>query len=1334
MYNNGEFIESFVNNRVTTARFSHAYTLQQSVATLSRAIYFSDSTTINVGSSVMDVFTEPILQVGVRVVFIASEVSVRFVREVASVDATARTITITEPVEEFATLSGDTIPNGSNRLLFVQNDGIDVPRLIGGSQLTPLTILAVLNAATGSIDADLLGNSPGGGTGSVEFGTASGEIATWAEGDNTAFIPETKIPVLTDAKIPAIPSTRITNFATDVNARIADWAETDNTDAIPETKIPVLTEPKIPVLTEPKIPVLTEPKIPLLTAAKIPQLATSKITGLEAFVDARITTIGDIVTYADEAAFTASDSTATTWNHGDVLILSDGPTTYLFTGIEEPPDRVVTLAADFHIITSTSSLTSLGITATAAELNQLDGVVPVLTTTDQTIAGDKTLTGQTIFPTENRSIRVGPTVSNGVVVIQTTASNVAALTLESTGDFSSSSNQPDLVFNTRGDNPPDETEIGELIFQAEDDSNVTTRYASVSSEIVDGTDALEKGLLKVTVLNDGDNVDFTFQPTGHLDLPATPTAANHAANMAYVDSVGIDIRTTTVPTTADLDTTTGLAEGHLIYLSVIQGTNRIGFYRFTRLTSTFVPVNGTGVTVAIGPANVALPGGAIGYDAEFNLYFNTTTADIQVSTLALTNPIEGIEINLSDGEVEHVIYDNQDILIRSSYLLNTQLDRPNDDIRFIHVDPTSNTMYLRTTNDASRDMLLRAQSASPTSGVRLRLAITTRGAGDDNGVFDFYLGSTSPQVPGTTNDFLFTIRGIFNVDGLVTATALPGISNFSNQYYISAGDITDAEISGLNNPSGRVFPARLPAVNFSRLTTDVVIELHLQDLIPTFGDFFTPLFDLPTTTILPPRSVGFDAAANIYRNTTTGFITLSTDALTTAVPGIAINRAAGGGGGGSFPSITDDTATGVVTLEPTIGATVTFSEVVDDIGAPSTLVGTNRDNLLPADTMFGVDDTSTPTAFISGDTIVFSDILSAGRYEIIGVGPIVLAETFTAPLNQVRSSVAPDAGSLTLPGQPATTQAVLSLNTAAGAISNITARDPRYIVSSILRVGTDLVEIVGFKAQSERGALLDGAMTDGTARTLVTNLPAVSATTGSFFWNNTTLVWATGITRTFISSDGGGHTFTDIPNGSNYVIASTTDRTQFMTGLIVNNAAAEDAPDAGGPRDTMEVTVTAFNGVPTGPIQIYWGPSLAGFVAAEGVGEPDVLYVRGANGVAITPGDLTAGENIELRLTEAGTVIGASEITVDRPVGVAIPSGSDIHTLGASPAGITIAGSPAVISANFQRVSSEINAPDLVLSNLPTVSTGRADSVYTQTGAQLGLGGVAAGMKFVIQT
>ena len=301
-----------------------------------------------------------------------------------------------------------------------------------------------------------------------------------------------------------------------------------------------------------------------------------------------------------------------------------------------------------------------------------------------------------------------------------------------------------------------------------------------------------------------------------------------------------------------------------------------------------------GLTAAISNVPIVLRAGEFGYDNRLNLYHNTTAADIpNVSFLALTNPIEGIEINLSDGIVDIAHLNNGNILTREVYLLSDTLERLPVDISFIHVNPADNTMYIRVTGiDDIRDFFVSAESVSPLSGARLRIAVTSQNV-PGNGVFDFYIASPDPVViPGiNTNDYLFNIRGVFNVDSAETATAIPGISNLDNQYYISNGVVDPTQLTGVNNPSGRTFATPSTATNSVFFTDDVVVTYNLAELLPTFGDFFTPVFDAPMMSAIPPESVGFDAGSNIYRNFTQEFVSISTDALTTPVPGIAINRA-----------------------------------------------------------------------------------------------------------------------------------------------------------------------------------------------------------------------------------------------------------------------------------------------------------------------------------------------------------------------------------------------------------------------------------------------------------
>ena len=278
------------------------------------------------------------------------------------------------------------------------------------------------------------------------------------------------------------------------------------------------------------------------------------------------------------------------------------------------------------------------------------------------------------------------------------------------------------------------------------------------------------------------------------------------------------------------------------------------------------------------------------------------TANINVSTAALVADVDGIEINLAMGangivpertDIDIVHLNNGNILTREVYILSDTDNRPVTDITFIHIDPTDNTAYIRVAGadaDELREYFTNSESASLTTQLRIRLPVTSPNV-IGNGVFDLYLSSPDPIVAGTENDFLFDVRGMFNVANEETATAIPGISNLDNLYFISNTPVTNDQISGANNPTNRVFGTPNTATNNTIFTTAQNLVFNLAELLPRFGDFFTPIPPLPFSATLSPLTVGFDAAANIYRNGTEGFITLSTDALTTPVPGIIINRA-----------------------------------------------------------------------------------------------------------------------------------------------------------------------------------------------------------------------------------------------------------------------------------------------------------------------------------------------------------------------------------------------------------------------------------------------------------
>ncbi len=202
LFNDGEYMESFITNNITTATVSHAYG-NDTTQTLTRAIYLSDTTTIAVGSLVTGVFTNPIVRAGVRVVFTDALESVRFVRTVAAVDSAARTITITEPIATFADFDGSTSSNGSNQLLFVRNDGITLPGAAATGSLSSISLDNLLFTTTGGNSTITISGEAG-----TQFNLALvsvdpvGWITSGSLAATAGFIPHNNLPFTTTITIP----------------------------------------------------------------------------------------------------------------------------------------------------------------------------------------------------------------------------------------------------------------------------------------------------------------------------------------------------------------------------------------------------------------------------------------------------------------------------------------------------------------------------------------------------------------------------------------------------------------------------------------------------------------------------------------------------------------------------------------------------------------------------------------------------------------------------------------------------------------------------------------------------------------------------------------------------------------------------------------------------------------------------------------------------------------------------------------------------------------------------------------------------------------------------
>lgn len=144
--NEGSLLESFISNPVTAEAYSNEYVASDTAADLTKAIYFSNASTITVGSGVTDVFDSTILMTGVRLIFINRDTATRILLTVASVDTTARTITLTQNVTNFADFDGSTIANGSNQLMFVRNNGISLDGSItAGTINAPVTRVNNIN-------------------------------------------------------------------------------------------------------------------------------------------------------------------------------------------------------------------------------------------------------------------------------------------------------------------------------------------------------------------------------------------------------------------------------------------------------------------------------------------------------------------------------------------------------------------------------------------------------------------------------------------------------------------------------------------------------------------------------------------------------------------------------------------------------------------------------------------------------------------------------------------------------------------------------------------------------------------------------------------------------------------------------------------------------------------------------------------------------------------------------------------------------------------------------------------------------------------------------------
>ena len=198
----GETILSYQNTLIpsplTATISTHVAGSEVATSEINNAIYVSLTNTLNVGTNV-DIFSQP--QVAAGNVIIIRNGDTRHVAKITSVNSTNREIVFSPELS----IAQDIITFGvngtlSNRVTFVE--------------YTSTVIRGLSSESSGRA-----------------FGTASGNIATWAEGDSTETIgTAARIPDLDTSKItsgqfpqiriPDLPTTKVTNFGSDVDSRI----------------------------------------------------------------------------------------------------------------------------------------------------------------------------------------------------------------------------------------------------------------------------------------------------------------------------------------------------------------------------------------------------------------------------------------------------------------------------------------------------------------------------------------------------------------------------------------------------------------------------------------------------------------------------------------------------------------------------------------------------------------------------------------------------------------------------------------------------------------------------------------------------------------------------------------------------------------------------------------------------------------------------------------------------------------------------------------------------------------------------------------------------------
>ena len=250
----------------------------------------------------------------------------------------------------------------------------------------------------------------------------------------------------------------------------------------------------------------------------------------------------------------------------EVYVVHDGTTAYVSSGpivSSKGTDQLTfTAALSGTTVTLNALSTSGGSTTVNAfrthikrEVAGASTSIQVLTSNDQTIAGQKTFTAGVLTdtiqsPGSNANITLDPQGTGTVSVLgtqeitNTTTDN--SLSITTTEDSSTAG--PVIKLDRHSSSPTDADYLGQIKFVGENDADQSIVYAKMTAKILDASDSSEDGIIEFAHIKNGSQTitgrwrsdslqllnDTNLRVSGHVELGVLDSDPSTTANFAHI--------------------------------------------------------------------------------------------------------------------------------------------------------------------------------------------------------------------------------------------------------------------------------------------------------------------------------------------------------------------------------------------------------------------------------------------------------------------------------------------------------------------------------------------------------------------------------------------------------------------------------------------------------------------------------------------------------------------------------------------------------------------------------------------------------------------------------